>query len=64
MSEGNFEDNFRLLDKCNNSGESTQKREKIKREGVSRQKIKVGEKAKKSRNTVFFQCFVARVVDK
>ena len=29
-------------------------------EKVRREKMKVGEKVEKSRNTVFFQCFVAR----
>ena len=54
IMEGSLEDNFRLMDRCSNSGESGQKRER-----VSRQKIKVREKGEKSQNTVFFQCFVA-----
>ena len=49
------------MDRCNNSGESGQRRERVRRERVSRQKIKVHEKDKKiekSRGTAFFQCFV------
>ena len=51
--EGSLEDNFRLMDRCSNSGASGQKRERVRRERVSRQKIKVREKGEKSQNTVF-----------
>ena len=47
------------MDRCNNSGESGQRRERVRRERVSRQKIKLREKVEKLRNTVCFQCFVA-----
>ena len=44
------------MDRCNKSGESSQRRERDRRERVSRQKIKVHEKDKKiekSRGTAF-----------
>jgi len=40
-------------------GDSSQRKETIRRERVRRKKIQVREKREKSQNTVFFQCFVA-----
>ena len=45
--------NFRLMDRCSNSGESSQRRERDGRERVSRRKIKVREKV----GSVFFRMF-------
>ena len=47
------------MDRRSNNGESSQRRERVRRERVSRKKIKVREKVHRSRNTVFFQWFVA-----
>ena len=47
------------MERCSNSGESSQRRERVRRERVSRKKITVREKVEMSRNTVFSQCFVA-----
>ena len=47
------------MDRWNCRGESSQRRERVRREEVRRKKIKMREKVEKSRNTVFFQCFVA-----
>ena len=38
---------FRLMDRCSNSGESSQRRERVRRERVSRKKSKVSRPAKK-----------------
>ena len=40
-------------------GDSSQRKETIRRERVRRKKIQVREKREKSQITVFFQCFVA-----
>jgi hypothetical protein len=40
------------------------RREKRRRERVRRKKMQMREKVGKSRNTVFFQCFVAPGVEK
>ena len=52
------------MDRCNNSGESRQRRgrvsrKKISRKKISRQKIKVREKVGKPGNTLFSQCLAA-----
>ena len=57
------------MDRWSSRGGKRQRRERKKeeeqrRERVRRKKIKVREKIEKSRNTVFFQCFVAPEVRK
>ena len=55
------------MDRWKSRDDSSQRRERVRREEVrrervsstSRKKIKVREKVAKSRNTLFFQCFVA-----
>ena len=45
------------MDRCSNSGETSQRRERVKREGVNWKKIQAREKVEKWRNAVF-SCFV------
>ena len=47
------------MDRWKSRGESSHRRETVRRERVSRKKMQVNEKVEKSRDTVFFQCFVS-----
>ena len=47
--------NFRLMDRCSNSGVSSQKRERVRRERVSRKKLKVHEKRDTFSNDLWLQ---------
>ena len=49
QNDANLKSNFRLMDRCSTGGESSQRREGVRRERVSRQKIQVREKVGKSR---------------
>ena len=52
------------MNRCSRSGESSQRRERVRTEEVRRKKIKAHDKVEKSRNTVFFESFVAPKVEK